>query len=72
MSEAAVNFLSTKAAAAYPGLSHRTLEGYRARGEGPVFHRFANRARYLTIDLDPRASKRSATTTEEADRRLAV
>ena len=45
-------FMDTRAAAAWLGLSHRTLEGYRVSGGGPAFHRFGNRVRYRRPDLD--------------------
>ena len=59
---------STQRAAAYLGLSPRTLDGYRVSGDGPAFHRFGNRVRYCRPDLDAWAAKRRATTTAEADR----
>ena len=68
MSQDADGFMNTRAAAAYLGLSHRTLDGYRVSGAGPAFHRFGNRARYLRSDLDAWAAKRRAETTAEADR----
>ena len=61
-------FFNTRRAAAYLGLSHRTLDGYRVSGEGPAFHRFGNRVRYRRSDLDLWAANRRATTTAEADR----
>ena len=61
-------FLDTRRAADYLSLSHRTLDGYRVSGAGPVFHRFGNRVRYRRSDLDEWAAKRRATTTAEADR----
>ena len=61
-------FFDTRRAAAYLGLSPRTLEGYRVSGAGPAFHRFGNRVRYLRSDLDAWAGMRRATTTAEADR----
>ncbi len=61
-------FLHTLDAAAYLGLSHRTLDGYRVSGAGPAFHRFENRVRYRRSDLDAWAANRRATTTAEADR----
>ena len=33
-------YLSTRQAAEYLGLSTRTLDRYRVSGDGPVFHRF--------------------------------
>ena len=61
-------FFDTRRAAAYLGLSRRTLDGYRVTGDGPAFHRFGNRVRYRRPDLDAWASRRRATTTAEADR----
>lgn len=61
-------FFDTKRAAAYLGLSPRTLDGYRVSGDGPAFHRFGNRVRYRGLDLNAWAAKRRATTTAEADR----
>ena len=61
-------FFDIKRAAAYLGLSRRTLDGYRVSGDGPAFHRFGNRVRYRRSDLDGLAAKRRATTTTEADR----
>ena len=37
----ATNYLNTRQAAAYLGLSTRTLDRYRVSGDGPVFHRFS-------------------------------
>ena len=61
-------FIDTMRAAAYLGLSGRTLEGYRVSGDGPAFHRSGNRVRYRRSDLDAWAARRRATTTAEADR----
>ncbi len=61
-------FFDTRRAAAYLGLSPRTLDGYRVSGDGPAFHRFGNRVRYRRPDLDAWAARRRATTTAEADR----
>ena len=61
-------FMDTRAAAAWLGLSHRTLEGYRVSGGGPDFHRFGNRVRYRRSDLDAWAAKRRAASTAQADR----
>ena len=68
MSKDEGGFLTTRGAAGYLGLSHRTLDGYRVSGAGPVFHRFGNRVRYRRTDLDAWAAKRRATATAEADR----
>ena len=61
-------FMDTQQAAAWLGLSPRTLEGYRVSGGGPDFHRFGNRVRYRRSDLDAWAAKRRASTTAQADR----
>ncbi len=61
-------FFDTRRAAAWLGLSPRTLDGYRVSGDGPAFHRFGNRVRYRRPDLDAWATRRRATTTAEADR----
>ena len=61
-------FMDTRQAADWLGVSHRTLEGYRVSGGGPAFYRFGNRVRYRRADLDAWAAKRRATTTAEADR----
>ena len=46
------NHLSTRRAAAFLGLSPRTLDRYRVTGEGPVYHRFGNRILYRRDDLE--------------------
>ena len=68
MNEHDNGFFDTRRAAAYLGLSPRTLDGYRVTGAGPAFHRFGNRVRYRKSDLDEWALKRRATTTAEADK----
>ena len=44
-------YLSTGEAADFLTLSARTLDRYRVKGTGPVFHRFGGRIRYLRADL---------------------
>ena len=56
-------YLTTGEAARYLGLSARTLKRYRITGEGPVFHRFGGRVRYLRDDLDVWAEKRRRVST---------
>ena len=56
-------YLTTVEAARYLGLSARTLKRYRVTGEGPVFHRFGGRVRYLRDDLDAWAEKRRRVST---------
>jgi len=63
-----IGYIDTRRAAAWLGLSRRTLEDYRVSGQGPAFHRFGNRVRYRRADLDAWAARRRATTTAEADR----
>ena len=52
------NYLITREAAEYLGLSSRTLDRYRISGRGPVFHRFGGRVRYTREDLDAWAARR--------------
>ena len=52
------NYLDTREAAAWLGLSPKTLERYRVSGEGPEFQRFGSRVRYLLTDLEAWASAR--------------
>ena len=60
------NYLNTLQAAAYLGLSTRTLDRYRVSGDGPVFHRFSGRVRYLRVDLDAWAvTRRRASTSDD-------
>ena len=59
------NHLNTREAAAWLGLSPKTLERYRVSGEGPDFRRFGSRVRYLLIDLESWASERRWTSTSE-------
>lgn len=43
--------LTTKEAARFLGLSHRTLQDWRGDGKGPIFRRFGRAVRYLPSDL---------------------
>ena len=45
-------YLSTHQAAAFLGLSPRTLERYRVTGEGPAFSKLGRRVCYARADLD--------------------
>ncbi len=58
-------YLSTRQAAEYLGLSTRTLDRYRVSGDGPVFHRFGGRVRYLRDDLDAWAASRRRRSTSD-------
>ena len=66
------NYLSTREAACYLGLSVRTLNRYRVSGDGPVFHRFGGRAvRYRRDDLDDWAAARRRVSTVDDGTALA-
>ena len=58
-------FLSTREAAAWLGLSARTLDRYRVSCDGPAFHRFGSRVRYLAADLEAWASARRLSTSDD-------
>lgn len=62
-------YMDTKAAAAFLGLSHRTLERYRGDGKGPPFHRFGTAVRYRRSKVAAWAREREAHSTTEADER---
>lgn len=62
-------YMNTKAAAAFLGLSHRTLERYRVDGKGPPFHRFGTAVRYSRSKVAAWAKAREARSTSEADER---
>ena len=70
----AMEFLGTREAAAFLGLSPRTLDRYRVTGEGPAFHKFGRRIRYARADLESWAGARRMTSTSDqrvGDRRAA-
>ena len=46
------DLLTTTEAAAYVGLSHRTLERYRVTGQGPPYLKVGRRVLYRRADLD--------------------
>ena len=71
MNENVRNYLSTRQAGEWLGLSPRTLERYRVTGEGPVFHRFGSRVRYLLVDLEAWASTRRRKSTSDDGGRVA-
>ena len=64
------NYLNTREAAAWLNLSPRTLDRYRVSGDGPVFHRFGGRVRYLVTDLEAWASVRRRVSTSDDGRAL--
>ena len=59
------NYINTREAAAWLNLSPRTLDRYRVSGDGPVFHRFGGRVRYLVADLEAWASARRRASTSD-------
>lgn len=59
-------FYSTSAAAAFLGLSPRTLEGLRVRGGGPHYHKLGRRCMYAIKDLISWAEARRRRSTSEA------
>ena len=65
MYENGSKYLSTREAAAWLGLSPRTLDRYRVSGDGPAFHRFGSRVRYLVTDLENWASARRRLSTSD-------
>lgn len=58
-------FLATHDAAAYLGLSPRTLEKLRIRGGGPVFRKLRSRVLYALSDLDHWADQARRTSTAD-------
>ena len=61
----AVQGLDTREAAAWLGLSPKTLERYRVSGEGPDFRKPGTRVHYLLEDLEAWASSRRWTSASE-------
>lgn len=59
------NYLDTQQAARHLGLSAKTLSRYRVSGDGPMFHRFGRRIRYLRDDLKDWAVKRRHRSTSD-------
>ena len=64
-------YLNTHQAGEYLGLSPRTLDRYRVKGSGPIYHRFGGRVRYLAADLDAWAENRRRTSTSDDGTALA-
>ena len=57
--------MSTREAAAYLGLSPRTLDRYRVNGAGPAFHRLGGRVRYRRADIDAWVAERRRVSTSD-------
>ncbi len=58
-------YMGTREAAAFLGLSPRTLDRYRVTGAGPAFHKFGTRIRYARADLEAWAAARRRTSTSD-------
>ena len=74
MNDNASSYMSTREAAAFLGLSPRTLDRYRVSGGGPVFRKFGSSVRYARADLESWASARRRSSTSDdgdAGRRVA-
>ena len=63
-----VRYLPTEAAAAYLGLSCRTLEKWRLTGDGPPFSQLGKAVRYDVVELDRWMAVRRRTSTSDAPR----
>ncbi|BEQ14192.1 helix-turn-helix transcriptional regulator [Desulfoferula mesophila] len=59
------SLLTTKQAAAYLSLSHRTLEGLRLRGNGPRHAKLGGSVRYRIADLEAWIVERLRTSTSD-------
>lgn len=58
-------YVRTHDAAAYLGLSGRTLEKHRCTGTGPVFRKLGGRVVYAIEDLDAWAAERALKSTSD-------
>ncbi|RKE68169.1 helix-turn-helix transcriptional regulator [Pseudorhodoplanes sinuspersici] len=61
----APRFLRTHDAAAFLGLSGRTLEKHRCTGTGPVFRKLGGRVVYAIEDLEAWAAERARNSTSD-------
>lgn len=61
----APRFLRTHDAAAFLGLSGRTLEKHRCTGTGPVFRKLGGRVVYAIDDLETWAAERARNSTSD-------
>jgi predicted DNA-binding transcriptional regulator AlpA len=59
-------FLNTDQAALYIGLSHRTLERMRNRGNGPDYRKHGSFVRYHIDDLDDWSTSRTKQSTSKS------
>ncbi|MCE2474822.1 MAG: helix-turn-helix domain-containing protein [Alphaproteobacteria bacterium] len=65
MADSSHHYMNTREVADLLGLSPRTLDRYRVSGDGPAFHKFGNRVRYLRADVEAWASKRRRQSTSD-------
>ena len=63
MGNGTYKYMSTRDVAAFLGLSPRTLDRYRVSGDGPDFHKFGNRVRYLRVNVESWAEERRCQST---------
>jgi predicted DNA-binding transcriptional regulator AlpA len=61
-------FVRTHDAAAFLGLSGRTLEKHRCTGTGPVFRKLGGRVVYAIEDLEAWAAERARNSTSDPGR----
>lgn len=61
----APRFLRTHDAAAFLGLSGRTLEKHRCTGTGPIFRKLGGRVVYAIDDLEAWAAERARNSTSD-------
>jgi predicted DNA-binding transcriptional regulator AlpA len=62
-------YVRTHDAAAYLGLSGRTLEKHRCTGTGPVFRKLGGRVVYAIEDLEAWAAERARNSTSDPGRK---
>ncbi|MGZ9081933.1 MAG: helix-turn-helix transcriptional regulator [Rhodoplanes sp.] len=65
-------FVRTHDAAAFLGLSGRTLEKHRCTGTGPVFRKLGGRVVYAIDDLEAWAAERARNSTSDPGRATAA
>ena len=65
-SPVAPRFLRTHDAAAFLGLSGRTLEKHRCTGTGPIFRKLGGRVVYAIDDLEAWAAERARNSTSDS------
>ena len=71
LSGIAPRFVRTHDAAAFLGLSGRTLEKHRCTGTGPIFRKLGGRVVYAIDDLEAWAAERARNSTSDPGRATA-